>query len=424
MISKVNILSQRVNPHGGINFVVKELRKAGIPELIDKHLGKRVKQSKYSYSDAILSWCYANICGAEHLEDVMQIRKHLQDIPGQKCPSSDRLAGIFKDLAANNKKLHLSLSHPLHHFNVNKRMNDLLMRVMKHLRMIRNSSTTTLDYDNTIIETDKWDAKFTYEGSKGYCPGAGFIGDLPVYIEGRSGNCPASMKMMRTVRRCVEHLQDHGIKVKRFRSDAAAYQRSVVWYMHMNNIEFFIRAANSAALYDGYDVLNATHTRINNQRVRIVSYDYKPFELSVPFRVIVTENMETWLDQPHKYTGWNYMARAIITNNRTMTDKEVVEFYNQRGRMEKKFAHLKGEFNWDHLPFSTMPQNTAFMIIAAICEVLYQYVIKVISKKVEFVPRTIRLRGFIFRFIAIASFWRGNQLTLYEGGEKYLPLLL
>src|SRR4051812_29969694 len=102
MLSKIKQISARINPFGGINFVIHALQRAGIHNLIDNTLDKRVKQSTYSNSDVIMSWIYSNLCGAERLEDSMNLRHYFSDIPGTLFPSSDRIAGIFKKLATEN----------------------------------------------------------------------------------------------------------------------------------------------------------------------------------------------------------------------------------------------------------------------------------------------------------------------------------
>ena len=84
-----------------------------------------------------------------------------------------------------------------------------------------------------------------------------------------------------------------------------------------------------------------------------------------------------------KKDEWRYLA--IITNNRTMSEYEIIRFYNQRGEIERNFDDLKNNFNWGHLPFSFLNENTVFMIISAIVSIIYQYLIRKFSKKVDFV---------------------------------------
>jgi hypothetical protein len=72
---KVQINDQIINPFGGINFVVDEIRKSGILELIDNQLGERPKQAQYSYCELFLNLWNIFFCGGNCAE---YINEHLK----------------------------------------------------------------------------------------------------------------------------------------------------------------------------------------------------------------------------------------------------------------------------------------------------------------------------------------------------------
>ena len=51
---KVTNSFEKINPFGGINFILDEARKCGIPQLIDSLLGERGKGYTYKYSDIFI----------------------------------------------------------------------------------------------------------------------------------------------------------------------------------------------------------------------------------------------------------------------------------------------------------------------------------------------------------------------------------
>jgi hypothetical protein len=51
VLMKIEIAKPTINPFGGLNFVVEEIKRTGIKELIDRELGERPPQSVYNYSD-------------------------------------------------------------------------------------------------------------------------------------------------------------------------------------------------------------------------------------------------------------------------------------------------------------------------------------------------------------------------------------
>ena len=45
---KIEKNDQKINPFGGINFVINEIKKAGVVEYVDNQLGNRAAQAEYS----------------------------------------------------------------------------------------------------------------------------------------------------------------------------------------------------------------------------------------------------------------------------------------------------------------------------------------------------------------------------------------
>ena len=119
------------------------------------------------------------------------------------------------------------------------------------------------------------------------------------------------------------------------------------------------------------------------------------------------------------FTGECYEYKAVMTNDFEMSDEQVVEFYNQRGKQEREFDILKNEFAWNKIPFSKLEQNTVFLYITAMCRNIYQYIICKFSKIFKHLSSHFRLKKFIFRFICIPAKWinTGRQLKLRIYGE-------
>ena len=408
MITKITNSAKKINPFGGIFFVINDLKTKGIAKLIDSHLGKRVKQAKYSYSDIILNWTYCNLCGAKRLEDIEKLRDSLD----MKLPSHDALGTVMKSFAT---KTEIITKEKDHQFNIHKPLNNLMVDTSLKLGLLNKKERYTLDYDNTIIEAKKYDSTKTYIHNYGYQPGVSFIDKIPVYIEGRNGNSNASYKLTETIKRTMDILDKKGIKIKRFRSDAAASQLKLMRYLEEREIEFFIRYRKSKDLIGilKYAPLKWVDMTIGERPYQVVSIDSS--ELERPehsYRIVVTRYK----------VGGEYAYRGIITNNNKMSDPDVIYFYNKRGAIERNFDDLKNNFNWKRLPFSFLNENTVFMIISAITYIIYQYLISKFSKKIDFVKQTDRLKNFIFHFIMCSAIRTGGQLQLFTDRD-YSPLV-
>jgi hypothetical protein len=105
------------------------------------------------------------------------------------------------------------------------------------------------------------------------------------------------------------------------------------------------------------------------------------------------------------FTGDTFIYRTILTNDKQSTEKEVIEYYNQRGSSEKLFDVMNNDFAWNHLPCSFMNENTVYLIIMAITKNFYNYFVEKVSNVFKDIKPTTRLKRFIFRFISISGKW-------------------
>ncbi len=92
------------------------------------------------------------------------------------------------------------------------------------------------------------------------------------------------------------------------------------------------------------------------------------------------------------FTGDAFVYRSILTNDRQSIEKQVIEFYNQRGSSEKRFHVMNNDFGWKHLPCSFICENTAFLIISAMAKNFYNYFVKMASKVFRDIKPTTRLK--------------------------------
>jgi len=112
------------------------------------------------------------------------------------------------------------------------------------------------------------------------------------------------------------------VSIGRFRSDAK-YTLKLVDLMDGNGIDFFIRIRNSSYLRNEI-IKNKLWEEgyIQGRKIETCSFDYfiaTNGRHSKDHRAVVTRVAD--------YEG-TYSYRGILTNNRSMSDQEVVDFYN------------------------------------------------------------------------------------------------
>ena len=420
------INSTHVNPFGGLNFVLEEFERQGIGKLLECNLPKLSNQCKYNWKDILYSFWSIYFCGGDCIEDVgSNLKKSLQEVPYLQVPSPDRILDRFKELALPYDIFSVPRGKSIHQFSLHQDLNELNIKISKLLGVLNKCST--LDYDNTIIYTNKSDSKRTYKKDFGYCPGVATMGNTVVFIENRNGNSDAKTLQFETLTRMFSILKNQNIIIENFRADGASYQLDIVDLIQNHVSKFYLRANINNTLVKAIESISSWEKVVlgSEEAYRGETF-YTPFTNTArrlkkkhklkEYRLVVTKILRNDC-QINLFTNEPFNYSAILTNDTLKTKNEVVEFYNQRGSAEKEFDILKNDFGWNNLPFSKLEQNTVFLIFTAICRNLYQSVIKQFSNKFEGLKPTFRLKKFIFRFISIPAKWiksaRQYKLRVY-----------
>ena len=413
---KLQKISQTITPFTGISLVIEEFNKCGLSCLIDKQLGIR-SMSGYQYSDIIRGWFSVFFSGGDVAEDInCHLRKSLLDIPCNRVPSADTLLRGIKELSAESALIR-STSGKEYQFNINHQMNDLNIKSLLLTKQLKKDGFYDFDYDNQIIEHEKYDAKRTYKHNTGYFPGVATIGDKIVYVENRDGNANVKTSQAETLERAYKLLNDNKIKINRSRMDAGSYSEDIVSVVAKNSKLFYIRANLSDTLTGRIGEISCGQTvEINYKKYHLASIPFISFMEEFFFRLVVMREKNTD-GQTDLFTGDDFIYRCILTNDHESTEKEVVEYYNRRGAMEKTFDIQNNDFGWNHLPCSDMNHNTVYLIITAMMKNFYNHFIVIVSKAFEEIPAISRLKKFIFRFITVPGKWikqsRQWRLRLY-----------
>lgn len=413
---KVQKLSDSVSPFAGISFVNALFNRSGLSNLIDTELGTRVQTTGYQYSEIIRNLSNVFISGGDCIEDIStHLKDHLVSIPTNQVPSPDTILRGIKELSTDNTPL-ISTSGNLYDFNINTKLNSLNIKSLILTNELESGKSYDFDYDNQVLPNKKYDAKKTYKKNKGYVPGVATIDDKIVYLENRDGNANVKFEQASTLRRAYELLLTEQIKVNRSRMDAGSYSKEIIDVVDKYSKLFYIRANKSANMFDQIRKINDWQTvEINYKNYEVASISFIQFYQERKYRLVIMREKQG-NNQVDAFTQDTFKYRSILTNDWESTEKEVIEYYNQRGTSEKIFDVMNNDFGWKHLPFSFLNQNGAFMIIMAMIKNFYNYVLKKVSRIFTDIKPTTRLKRFVFRFIAVAGKWR------YQGRQWILKL--
>lgn len=411
---KLQKISTQVSPFSGINFLNEEYNKSGFTQLIDNQLGIRCKPYGFSYSDIIKNLMNVFFCGGDCAEDIQtHLRNTLLSIPDNNVPSADTILRGIKELSTENTTYE-SDNNKKYEFNININLNDLNIKSLLLTKQLTKGEYYDFDYDNQIIPTEKYDTKKTYKKINGYFPGVATIGNKIVYIENRDGNSNVKFEQASTLTRAYELLAENDIKIFRSRMDAGSYSKKIIDIVSEHSKLFYIRANKSSDMYRQICNINSwKEVEINHKIYEVASITFDQFFSERNYRLVVMREKSN-SPQIDMFTGDTFVYRSILTNDWQSSEKEIIEYYNQRGTVEKVFDVMNNDFGWSRLPCSFMNENTAYMIIMALANNFYNYYVEKISRTFENIKPTTRLKRFIFRFISIAGKWvySGRQWVL------------
>jgi len=319
-------------------------------------------------------------------------------------PSPDTVLRGLKELSTKDTA-YVSDSGISYNFNINTKLNTLNVKSLKLTGQLKEGVEYDLDYDNQINANKKWDAKRTYKGNTGYCPGIATIGNRIISVENRDGNANVKFKQAETLIRTYSLLESENISINRSRMDAGSYSKDIIDVVDAHSKLFYIRLNKSSAMFEQIRAISQWETiEINFKEYEVASIAFTQFFEDRNYRQVIMREADK-SGQTDVFTQDAFSYRSILTNDQVSSEKEVIEFYNHRGASEKIFDEMNNDFGWKHLPFSFLSENNAFMIITAIIKHFYNYVVSIVAQEFESLKPTSRLKAFVFQFITVAGKW-------------------
>ena len=423
---KITTSTETIKSFGGLNFISQHYDDLKIADLITKYLGKRPAQAGFSYSDVIKNLWSITFAGGDCAEDIhTNLKEELLAVTNLKICSPDTILHVQK-LLANEKEIHLSKAKTVNEFSQHAVLNALSLDFLIQTRTLVPYQFYDFDFDNQFVPNEKFDSKKGYKMKEGYFPGVASIGQYIVYIENRNGNSNVKFKQDETLQAAYDLLKSKNILIDRSRMDCGSFTKAIVTTAVANSKRVYIRAQRCDELYRQLQAVKYWQkVKIGVHGVEVCSIEYAPFGEATKYRYVVSREKNK-TGQTNAFSEDDFTYRAILTTDIESTDKEVIEYYNQRGAGEKIFDEMNNDFGWKNLPFSFLNQNTVYMILMAMCRNFYLIILKKISNKVSFVQSNFRLKKFIFRFVVVPFKWisRGRQKILKLYTQKPYHLVL
>lgn len=248
-----------------------------------------------------------------------------------------------------------------------------------------------------------------------------------MHIENRNGNTSPRYEQKETLERCFENFKMAGVHISSFRADAASYQKEVIELVCKHADTFYVRLHDCLELRIQCSEAEKWDKVVINHMVKeVASIEYQAFGGDVVYRGVITREARED-KQGDLFTTDAYKYFGLLTNDWGKNEKEVIEFYNQRGDSENSNKYMLNDFNLHHLPFSDLSTNTVFMYLMAMCSILFEWTKHIlVVNKVQAISMSMRIKAVCFHYVTVASTFishaRKRCIKIFAPQGTYQPL--
>ncbi len=379
-------------PWAGASLLVELVRRSGVDAVANKVLPAKGSAKGLKQGQTVESLVVLNALGGECIEDM----QHLRD--------DDGLSGIlgYRPPAPETARQWLNRFHDESLMEIRWRQGSFIppeSRPLAGLKEVRRRTVwayveagypgwdVTLDVDAQLIETNKANAQYCYEGYKAFQPIEVSWAETMLVLadEFRDGNVPASRDIARLVDEAYEMLPPGPWRVK-VRSDSAGYQQECLDRWESQGWQFAVSADMSRQLKQEIESLPAEAWQIWEIERGGVIREWA----EVPY--VPTRQYEKRNSQPYRYLairlrrqqgelfGDGAVVRhfAVVTNIWDMEGKAVLEWQRGKaGTIEQVHHILVNELAGGVFPSAKHGANAAWLRLQVITHNLLQLLKKV-----------------------------------------------
>lgn len=445
----INISDKKVTTRGGLIPILKHIRKCRVPQVIRSYVKKRPFWSTYTNEDIFIGLATNMFCGKSRLRQIEDIRCNIGVIPKLNLASHDTLGRGLKSLATKNiiaetiPHRNRQINETL--INYNTPLNKTLIKSTKRLGLLKPGKSYTMDMDATFVSTRCRDAKKHKQYKKlGFSPMVCMLDNIPIHVSLRQGNAAAALNIKTDAEMCLDMLRQNKIKVGRFRSDAAGYNKDLLTYLDEENIKYNVRMplnGNNKTLKKKIENCdNWKDITIETEDMfwdcEVGSFPYMMHGTKMKSKVIclrmstpktmaelesdeekerrlkVDQIMQSLREKGLLNTekrnykeAWvkhkDYIYKLIITNDFETSNEGLVLEYNKRGGCERTFQYLK-DCGWKYPPFSDIAENNVYLIAIALAYNIFLSALMNFNEHVDGLNANSRLPKFIDLVIEVA----------------------
>lgn len=259
----------------GLCSVSRVFRSLGLPDLCEQNLPTKRRIRGHMAGELVETLVLLHAAGGDCKEDMEKLRADsgVAKMLGYEV-SSARSVGDFLELFHDGEKIdeargRAARQRRLAFIPEESSLLSGLQRIQEgSVRAIakrgQDLRVATIDQHATIIESEKREAEWTYEGTRGYQPMVALWAEASLIVadEFRDGNVPAMMEPLRCARTAFASLPESVTELY-FRGDSACHESSLINWLRDENredgprgvIRFAVSARMSSELRAAMDAI-------------------------------------------------------------------------------------------------------------------------------------------------------------------------
>ena len=383
----------RATAHGGIGAIHLLVRKLGLDQAIDQHLGLLKIHLPYHDSDHVLNIAYNLLAGGtclEHLELLRSDEAYLDALGARRVPDPTTAGDFCRRFDTSDI------------YRLQQLFNAIRLKVWRR-QPKKFFEEAVIDGDGTMVETTgecKQGMDINHKGQWGYHALVLSLANTgePLFVVNRSGNRPSHEQAAFYFDRAIALCRQAGFPKIRLRGDTDFSQTEHLDRWDRQGVKFVFGIDATKRLYElagelppdawktlvrpaKHEVKTRPRRRPENVKQQVVEarefkdirlvkehvaeFRYQPVKCQRAYRVVVVwKELEVYEGQKRLFDD----ARCFfyITNDEEKTAEEIVFDANDRCNQENLLGQLKGGVRSLTAPVDNLLSNWAYMVMGSL----------------------------------------------------------
>jgi len=406
---KIQRTEEKITARSGLALFAEFFQAMGVGQLAERYMPKARSGRGFEAIRYIKPLCMSMYAGGESIEDVREIREDdslRKAVQWEQIPSSSATGDWLRREAQRGGV---------------EGMEKINEEVTKQVLKRDKTKEYTLIIDPTIIESEKREAKMTYEGLKGYRPVVATLKETPVVIayEFKQGNDNGGR--LETLKRALSKIPQ-GKKIKEVVLDAEYYSSEIIEHLEGEKLKWSIAADKDESVKELIKAIPedewqpyVTKDEIDTDR-EIAQTVHAMNKGKSAFRLIILR----WRDRQLELFKNIYHYHCIATSVVEESAQERVWAYNDRAHIENHIKEIKCGFGMEKLPSGDFGGNALYFGIGILTYNLF-IAQKRLTMPKDWRAKTIKSIRWLLIQVAGNLVHHGRRLTLKIAAsmEKY-----